>query len=225
MKYPGEELKVFDKAKIFQKYIFLKIKKYLENEILEVGAGLGSFTKEYINLYKNVHLSDLDENNYRELKKKFANTASIFNKKIEDIKFKYNTIIYLNVLEHIEDDNREIEIAASKLNAGGNLIILVPAHQNLFSKFDQAVGHFKRYNINYFKNLENKNLKLKKLIYLDVFGYLLYFLNKIFFKEEKYPSEAKILIWDKIFIPITIILDFLIMYKYGKNILCVYEKN
>ena len=69
MKYPGEELKVFDKAKIFQKYIFLKIKKYLENEILEVGAGLGSFTKEYINLYKNVHLSDLDENNYRELKK------------------------------------------------------------------------------------------------------------------------------------------------------------
>ena len=38
------------------------------------------------------------------------------------------------------------------------------------------------------------------------------------------PSKTKILIWDKIFIPITIILDFLTFYKFGKNILCVYEK-
>ena len=100
----------------------------------------------------------------------------------------------------------------------------MPAHQNLYSKFDKAVGHCKRYDIDYFKNINNNKLKIKKLIHLDMFGYFLYFLNKIFFKEEEYPSTFKIMVWDKIFIPITILLDFLSFYKFGKNILCVYEK-
>ena len=47
MEYPGKELEVFDQAKIFQKYIHLIIKKYLKDNILEVGAGIGSFTKSY----------------------------------------------------------------------------------------------------------------------------------------------------------------------------------
>lgn len=225
MEYPGQELEIFDKAKIFQKYIFLKIKKYFKDGILEVGAGIGSFTKEYIDQYDNVHLTDLDNYNFTELKKKFiSKKAHIFNQKIQKINFTYNTIVYLNVLEHIDKDVEEIEIASSKLNLGGTLVILVPAHQNLYSKFDKAVGHCKRYDIKFFKNLNKKNLKIKKLIYLDFLGYLLYFLNKIFFKEEEYPSKTKIQIWDKIFIPITVILDFLTLYKFGKNILCVYEK-
>ena len=47
---------------------------------------------------------------------------------------------------------------------------------------------------------------------------------KIFFKNEIYPSKLKIFIWDKIFSPITIILDFITRYKFGKNILCIYKK-
>ena len=50
MKYPGKELEIFDTAKVFQKYIFLLIKKFLTNGIYEVGAGIGSFTSHYCNL-------------------------------------------------------------------------------------------------------------------------------------------------------------------------------
>ncbi len=225
MEYPGKELEVFDGAKIFQKYIFLKIKEYLKDGIFEVGAGLGSFSREYVRKFNEVHLSDLDSHNFAELKKKFSNTKiKISQEKIQDTSQTYNTIIYLNVLEHIKKDEEEMNIASSKLNLGGNLIILVPAHQNLYSKFDEAVGHCKRYETGFFTNFKNPNLKLKKLIYLDMLGYLLYFFNNIFFKEEVYPSKNKIFIWDKIFIPITIILDFMFFYKFGKNILCVYEK-
>jgi len=225
MEYPGQELEIFDKAKIFQKYVFLKIKKYFKDGIFEVGAGLGSFTKEYIDQFHNVHLSDLDTYNYNQLKMKFSkNNVKIFKDKIQETKFTYNTIVYLNVLEHMQEDIKEIDMAASKLNSGGNLIILVPAHQNLYSKFDKAVGHCKRYDIQFFKDLKKDNLRIKELIYIDALGYLLYFLNKIFFKEEDYPSKTKIFIWDKIFIPVTIILYFFTFYKFGKNILCVYEK-
>ncbi len=60
--------------------------------------------------------------------------------------------------------------------------------------------------------------------YLDVMGYFLYYLNKVFFKKEVYPTSLKIFIWDKIFTPITIFADFLFNYKFGKNLLCVYKK-
>ena len=52
----------------------------------------------------------------------------------------------------------------------------------------------------------------------------LYFLNKIFFKNEVYPTKLKIFIWDKIFTPLTIVIDFLTFRKFGKNILCIIKK-
>ena len=96
----------------------------------------------------------------------------------------YDTIIYLNVLEHIEKDKEEIILASKKLNENGHLVILVPAHQKLYSKFDKAIGHVKRYDINFFKENKFENLEIRSLIFLDFFGYMLYFLNKVFFKEE-----------------------------------------
>ena len=225
MEYPGKELEVFDQAKIFQKYIHLIIKKYLKDNILEVGAGIGSFTRSYFHNHKNIHLSDLDQNNCNILKEKFNdNDIKIDSKKISEINLNFNTIIYLNVLEHINEDKKEIELALSRLNLGGHLIILTPAHQNLYSKFDKVIGHLRRYDAGFFSSNNYKNAKIKKLIYMDALGYILYFFNKIFFKEEVYPSKIKIFVWDKIFTPITIIFDYITRYKFGKNILCIYEK-
>ena len=113
MDYPGKELEIFDTAKVFQKYVYFLIKKYFKNKIFEVGAGLGSFTGNYCASYKEIYLSDLDKNNYLLLKKKFSKKKNIKvnNKKINQINIKFNTIIYLNVLEHIKKDKKEINLA------------------------------------------------------------------------------------------------------------------
>jgi len=226
MKYPGKELEIFDKATIFQKYIFFLIKKYLKKNIFEVGAGIGSFTRHYIKSNKKILLSDLDLSNYNFLKRKFLKfkNINVTKNKTNKIKNKFDNIIYLNVLEHIKNDKKEIKIALSKLNKGGSLIILVPAHQKLYTRFDREIGHFRRYNINFFKKNKPENARIQKLVYLDLAGYFLYFFNKFFFKKEIYPSLTKIILWDKIFVPITIILDFIFFYKLGKNILCIYKK-
>jgi len=226
MKYPGEELEIFDKATIWRKYIYSITRKYFKEDLLEVGAGIGSFTSNYLNSYQKILISDLDEKNINILQKKFSKNKNIIIKKsgIREIDKKFNTIIYLNVLEHIENDTDEINFALNKLNPGGHLIVLVPAHQKLFTKFDEAVGHHRRYNINFFKLNKFENAEIKRLMFLDLFGYILYFFNKIFFKEEIYPSKWKIFLWDKIFSPITILLDFVTRYKFGKNILCIYKK-
>ena len=217
MNYPGKELENFEKASIWRKYIYFLIKKYIKSKILEVGAGIGSFTKNYIKDEEDIVLTETDESNLQYLKKRFDF--------IVDIKDTYNTIMYLNVLEHIEDDKKEIENALKKLNSNCYLIILVPAHNNLYSKFDKAVGHFRRYEMNFFKSLKLNNAKITELYFLDCMGYFLYFLNKIFFKEEVYPSRTKILIWDKLFTPLTFFLDKVLRYKFGKNIMCIIKKD
>ena len=226
-KYPGLELERFNKANLWIKYIIFKIMRFLKDDMLEVGAGLGSFTKGYMKNFHSITLTDTDEDNLNLLKKNFIHNQNIniIKSSIKDIEKKFNTIIYFNVLEHIKDDISEIKSALEKLNKGGHLIILVPAHQKMYSKFDKAIGHYKRYDIDFFKKNRFENSKIIKLHFLDFFGYLLYYLNKIFFKEETYPTNLKIFIWDKIFTPFTIVIDYLTGYKFGKNILCIYQKD
>ena len=64
---------------------------------------------------------------------------------IHHIEEKFDTILYLSVLEHIENDKKEINDAINKLDLNGHLIICVPAHNYMYSNFDKEIGHFKRY--------------------------------------------------------------------------------
>ncbi len=223
--YPSEATEKFDNAKFHRKYCMSFVKKFIQGEVLEVGAGCGSFTRDYFNSNLNITLTETDQKNYEDLKKFFykKNNVTISNNKIFDIDKKFDTILYLHVLEHIEEDRKELENAYEKLKKGGRLIIMVPKHQKLYSNFDKAIGHFRRYELDFFeKNLIN--LERKLLISLDSVGYILYFLNKIFFKNETFPSYLKIFIWDKIFTPFTILLDFFTNYRFGKCIVAVYKK-
>ena len=110
-----------------------------------------------------------------------------------DLKQKFDSIIYLHVLEHIKNDEQEILNATKRLNKNGFLIIMVPAHQKIYSNLDRAVGHFRRYEIEFF-NKNFKSLKKINIKFLDTMGYFLYLFNKFFFKKEVYPSKFKIFI-------------------------------
>ena len=225
MNYPGKELELFDKANFWRKYIFFKTKKFIKGDVLEIGAGLGSFTSTYFQDANRITISELDPYNLEFLKKRFAKTnIEIIEKYVSEINVGYDSILYMNVLEHIEKDIEEINNSLKILNKNGMLIILVPAHQKLFSKFDKEIGHFRRYNLNFFKDLILKDAKIEKLNYLDSTGYFLYYLNKLFFKNESYPNAIKIFIWDKFFTPVSLFLDWLTNYKFGKNVLCVIKK-
>ena len=223
--YPVEATERFDDAKFHRKYCMSFVKKFIHGNILEVGAGCGSFTRDYIDNKINATLTETDNKNFEDLKKNFIDNKNIKinNKTIFEIEDKFDTILYLHVLEHIEDDYKELKEVETKLNKGGHLIIMVPRHQKLYSNFDKSIGHFRRYEMNFFeKNFFNLNRKLLKS--LDSFGYFLYFLNKLFFKNEKFPSKFKIFIWDKIFTPFSIALDMITNYKIGKCIIAVYKK-
>jgi phospholipid N-methyltransferase len=224
--YPEKITENFDTANFHIKYCLSFIKRYLRGNILEVGAGCGSFTRNYFSdRIDSLTLTEKDNLNYIELSKKYRENSKIkvYKEPINNLKQKYDVILYLHVLEHIKDDNKEIEEAIHKLNENGFLIIMVPAHQNMYSNLDKVVGHYRRYDIDFFQKKIN-SAKLENLKFLDSTGYFLYKINNLIFKKEEFPSKLKIFIWDKFFTPLSIILDFILMYKFGKCILAIYKK-
>jgi 2-polyprenyl-3-methyl-5-hydroxy-6-metoxy-1,4-benzoquinol methylase len=154
LKYPEIVTEHFDDASLHINYCLSFIKKYLREEILEVGGGCGSFTKIYYNKkIKSLTITEVDKKNLNSLKKRFKKyrNISITNKNINKINKKFDTIIYLHVLEHIKNDKKEILEATKKLKKNGHLIFIVPAHPKIYSRLDKLVGHYRRYEISFFK--------------------------------------------------------------------------
>jgi len=222
--YDGFELDTFDAAKKFRNYQIYYLKSYIKDPFLEVGAGQGGLTNLYKKFTKDITLIEPDKKLFQLLRKKFRKkNIKIKNQTIDKIKFKYQTIIYFDVLEHIKSDLKEVKIASKKLKKNGNLIFNVPAHQLFYNEFDKAVGHFKRYNKKDFKNIEKKtDLKIEKLIYYDSIGLLFLILNKIF-KLKETNLKNKIYFWNML-IPLSKIIDKLTFNKFGKSLLCVFKK-
>ncbi len=225
--YPETATERFDKANFHIKYCLSSIKKFIKGDILEVGAGCGSFTRNYIRnrSIKSITLTETDEKNILSLKKNFQkkNNIQILKSYVSKIDKKFDVILYLHVLEHIEKDEKEINDATEKLNSGGYLIIMAPAHQKIYGNLDKAVGHYRRYEKEFF-NKKFDDLSIVSFKFLDSMGYILYFLNRIFFSKETFPSDLKIFLWDKIFTPLTILMDLITNYKFGKCIVAIYQK-
>ena len=87
----------------------------------------------------------------------------------------------MHVLEHIKNDKKEIAKATKRLKKNGYLIFIVPAHPKIYSELDKLVGHYRRYEIKFFKK-KFLALTLIQLKFLDSMGLILYYLNKIFLK-------------------------------------------
>ena len=227
IQYDGFELEHFDSAKNFRKYQLDLIKPYLKGSFLEVGAGSGGLTSLYKKFLKKITLIEPDKKLFKILKLKFKkDEKKIFIKNclLKNIKEKFDVIIYFDVLEHIKDDLKEVNVAKRRLKKGGYLIFNVPAFQEFYSDFDKSVGHFKRYNKKDFKKIsKHTSLKIQKLSYYDSVGFLFLFLSKLFLTKQT-NLKNKVLLWN-LLIPISKIIDFLTLNKCGKSLLCVFKND
>ncbi len=226
--YTGSELDLFAHAINWKSYWSSLIKDYLKGDVLEVGAGKGSNTRllyserfsRWVSLEPDYELAkhlrrSLTESPYRD-------NCEVINGTIASLSSgqMFDTIIYIDVLEHIEDDKEELKKASGHLSPGGNIIILSPALQVLFSEIDEAIGHFRRYTKGTIEKIVPLNLKVERLIYLDTVGLLVSMGNRILLKQ-RIPSLKQIRVWDSLIIPCSKHIDRLIGYSAGKSILAV----
>jgi hypothetical protein len=134
-----------------------------------------------------------------------------------------DTIIYIDVLEHIEDDRSELETASALLQPGGRLIVLSPAFNLLYSPFDRTIGHFRRYDKRMYRSLTPPGCIMEKLLYLDSVGAATSLFNRLVLARSM-PTIAQILFWDRYIIPIAKWIDGLIGYRFGRSLLGIWSK-
>ena len=227
MKYLNEVLEFFDISDNYRSYQIELFENYVGKEILEVGAGRGKIIEILAqNSEKQFTLLELDKNFFDFLNNKFkSKNIKVLEERTQNIKEnKFDTIFYLDVIEHIEDDRFELDTAYNLLKKNGHLIIIVPAFQILFSKFDQRVGHFRRYRKEFFKRYsDEKNLKIKKLVYFDFLGFFIILFSKLLNLTNSKKTTLGIKIWNFL-IPLSRLIDKITFHSIGKSIVCIYEK-
>jgi SAM-dependent methyltransferase len=135
---------------------------------------------------------------------------------------RYDTILYVDVLEHIERDGEELRMAARYLQTGGHLVILAPAHPWLFSPFDAAVGHFRRYTAAMLRSLTPAGTRLVRVAYLDSVGLLASIANRALLRSEL-PTQRQIRVWDSIMVPCSQVVDWVTRHRLGKSVIAVWK--
>ena len=229
--YPGNELDLFRSAYNWKHYFSSYIQPYLNGRILEVGAGIGGTTEILFSTkFKSWTCVEPDPELADQLKELISSDKKyehyqIINDNISNLgpEFKFDTILYIDVLEHIDDDTLEIELASKLLNPGGQLVVLSPAHQWLYSEFDKSIGHFRRYNRQTLVAAIPDGYKLVSLRYLDSAGVFVSLINRILL-HKKIPTIKQIRFWDKVIVPISRLIDPLLCYRLGKSIVGIWQK-
>jgi 2-polyprenyl-3-methyl-5-hydroxy-6-metoxy-1,4-benzoquinol methylase len=225
-KYAGSELDLFEKARNWKAYWRSQIAGFVRGQVLEVGAGIGANT---------LTLAGLDYERWTCLEPDAALAARIALPPggrhgaaagtIDDLPAdaKFDAILYIDVLEHIEDDCGEMARAAARLKSGGALIVLSPAHPFLFTQFDAAIGHFRRYTRASLHQAAPASLSLEKLVYLDAAGMLASAGNRLLLRSAM-PTERQILTWDRLLVPVSRLIDPIFAGRVGKSVLGIWRQ-
>jgi SAM-dependent methyltransferase len=230
--YEGDELALFAHAVHWKTYFARALRPYVRGDVLEVGAGIGGTTRQ---------LCDGSQNSWTALEPDAAMADEMRAKlraeplPIEDVTVEacaledlgadrtFDTILYIDVLEHIEHDREELAAATEHLRPGGNLVVLSPAHQSLFTPFDAAIGHFRRYDARSLRSVTPRGLRETRVFYLDSVGMLASLGNRLLLKASM-PTPKQLKFWDSVLVPLSRVVDPLTFHRLGKTVIGVWTK-
>lgn len=228
--YIGGELELFAAATNWKRYLAAVLGRFIAGRVLEVGAGIGANVGYLCNRrVANWTSLEPDPDLARQIGERvrggeFSPSCRVVCGTIADIDrmARFDTILYLDVLEHIAEDRAELACARFHLAARGRLVVLAPAHQFLFSQFDAAIGHHRRYSRAGLCALTPDGCRLEAFMMLDCAGFFASLANRLMLRAAL-PSTRQIAIWDKVLVPMSRRLDHLTGHKFGKTAIAVWR--
>jgi glycosyltransferase involved in cell wall biosynthesis len=143
-------LRLLRKAHKYNRWVYELIRPYLGRDILEIGAGIGNMTRHYL-AHGSITATDISPYCLRELRRTFAEYPQV---QVDELDISrnsyprteiYDTVVCLNVLEHLEDDVEALRHMRSLLKPGGRIVLYVPSNPRLYCEIDRGVGHYRRY--------------------------------------------------------------------------------
>lgn len=221
-------LESMSQALWYNRWTLASFAQYLKGRILEVGCGIGNFTPA-LSTFGHVWAIDIDHHAMTHTKKKVSSQVKVGRGDIEKNvyffkRIKFDTIVCLNVLEHIRDDRIAMENMANLLVPGGYLILLVPIHPLLFGSIDTAIGHYRRYTssgvIELLQQAGLTPVKKKKLNALGAIGW--WMTGRVL--KRPTVSDIQIRLFN-LFSPILLPFENVIEPAWGTSILVIARKN
>jgi SAM-dependent methyltransferase len=228
----GAELDLFATATRWKTYLRRQIGRYLGAEVLEVGAGFGGTTRRLCQGGRHLRWVCLEPDEV--LAGRLAESiragvlppcceAHVSTLAAVPERPEFDAVVYVDVLEHIADDGAEMAAAVRRLRSGGHVVVLSPAHAWLFTPFDRAVGHHRRYTKATLAALTPPNVELVRLDYLDSVGLLASLGNRLLLRQAM-PTRRQIATWDGLMVPLSRGVDPLLRYRLGKSVLGVWKR-
>lgn len=231
-KYEGRDLEVMSFAQKYHEWIVSLFRGFLGKRVAEVGAGSGNFSA----LLAREPLEELvviepSQNMYELLKKNTAGDVRIttHNAFFGEVSSQYighfDSIVYVNVLEHVEDDAGELARIYAALAPGGHVCVFVPALPWLYSEHDASIGHFRRYEKQQLiARLEGAGFEIVRAHYFDIFGILPWLILLKWKLMKGDPSAGNISFYDTYIVPVSRALEALVTPPIGKNLVIVGKK-
>lgn len=228
--YIGTELDLFQHARNWKNYYGRSFRPFVKGRVLDVGCGMGvnadhlwnPAVTSYTFLEPDPQLLDqvpahVRTPALRDARRINGTTSSI------PAGERFDTILYLDVIEHIEDSTAELRRAYELLAPGGHLLILVPAFNYLYSPFDKAIGHFRRYDKGILTRELPPDLVRIRTRYMDSVALFASLANKWFLGRST-PTLKQVLFWDRIIVPLSKVMDPLVFHRFGKSLLSISRK-
>jgi SAM-dependent methyltransferase len=227
----ASDLEVMAQANNYRNWMYRRIEPFVGRRILEVGAGIGNFTQLLLDR-ELVVPTDISQICLTRLDERIGDRLSVRPKLLdlgdpsdEDwAAYRFDTIICMNVLEHVEDDVRALRFMHSTLVAGGRAVILVPAFMFLHGTIDRAIGHYRRYTRkDLLPRMRAAGFEVERAFYMNVVGMAGWFWNNRIRKITEEDS-AQIGLFDNYIAPWAERVERAVPPPFGLSLIAVGRK-
>jgi 2-polyprenyl-3-methyl-5-hydroxy-6-metoxy-1,4-benzoquinol methylase len=204
---------------------------HLGRRVLEIGCGVGNFTRHLLDRECVVGI-DVEADCIAQLEQNLHHPGNVKALRMDILdqaiatlhEYRIDSIVCLNVLEHVPDDRLALGQMAALLPPGGLVVLIVPAFAALYGPIDGKLGHYRRYSKASLQILaEAAGFRVSQLSYMNFIGFFGWWFNaRILRKEEQ--SESQIIAFDRIVVPVISRLEGLLPPPLGQSLFAVLAK-
>ncbi len=220
------EFAALEQAENYRRALVREFAAHLNGRVLEVGAGVGQMTAELLQRNEIVQLLSIEpEEAYCSRLRALFPGHGLHQGTIADLRsqIQWNSIISINVLEHIERDREELEAYYRILQpANGALCLFVPARPELYAPIDKDFGHFRRYTRPELRRkLTTAGFEISQLRYFNLAGYFAWWLNFCLLRRRVFDT-ASVRLYDRLIFPVVHGFEFNICAPpFGQSLLAI----
>jgi SAM-dependent methyltransferase len=224
-----EDLRQMAQARNYQRWQFQMIAPFIGGEVLEVGGGIGNFTPQIAAAARFVTSLEPNEYCFNQLREKIAplKNATACRATVESLQDvipaakRFDAIVLMNVLEHIQDDFAVLAELKKYLQPAGRIVVLVPAGQWAFGPTDVRLGHYRRYTKSSARSLAaGLKMELEKMRCYNFVGLWGWWWNARFARREN-QSDAQIRLFDRWIVPVLSRVEKFLPPPAGQSLLFV----